>query len=102
MYGGIPNGLVHGEASFVIPKPQPDLIIGPYQKGDDSKIFLYPIDTLLVRRNPFWVVWPVNWVGHERRSSNLDRRCLSPVPALSHPCSCQQLCLALAAARHQM
>ena len=50
VYGGIPNGVVHGEASFVIPKPQPDLIIGPYQKGDDSKIFIYPIDALLVRR----------------------------------------------------
>ena len=52
VYGGIPNGLVHGEASFVIPKPQSSLIIGPYQKGDDSKIFIYPIDTLLVRQHP--------------------------------------------------
>jgi len=49
VYGGISNGLVRGESEFVIPKPQPDLIVGPYQKGDDSKIFIYPIKTLLVR-----------------------------------------------------
>jgi len=59
VYGGIPNGLVHGEASFVIPKPQPDLVIGPYQKGDDSKIFIYPIDALLVRCCHLSVLWPV-------------------------------------------
>ena len=51
VYGGIANGLVSGESKFVIPKAQPNLIIGPFQKGDDSKIFIYPIDTLLVRRH---------------------------------------------------
>ena len=49
MYGGISNGLVHGESTFAIPKPESKLIIGPYEKGDDSKIFIYPISTLLVR-----------------------------------------------------
>ena len=49
VYGGVSNGLVHGESSFIIPKPQSNLIIGPYRKGDDSKIFIYPISTLLVR-----------------------------------------------------
>ncbi len=49
VYGGIANGLVSGESKFVIPKADPKLIIGPFQKGDDSKISIYPIDTLLVR-----------------------------------------------------
>ena len=48
VYGGIPNGLLHGDAAFVIPKPTPELTIGPYKKGDDSKIFIYPVKTLLV------------------------------------------------------
>ena len=48
VHGGISNGLVRGESRFVIPKPQPNLTVGPYQKGDDSKIFIYPIKTLLV------------------------------------------------------
>ena len=70
VYGGIPNGLVSGESKFVIPKANPNLIVGPYQKGDDSKIFIYPIETLLVRLQT-----PLEGQRHQHAAVSLRRAC---------------------------
>ncbi len=35
VYGSVINGLIDDETTFVIPKSEPKLIIGPYEKGDD-------------------------------------------------------------------
>ena len=67
---GVSNGLLESDITFVIPKAEPNLIIGPYEKGDDVSLTLAQILTL--SPTPTWNMHvPVSQLRVRRKLQHL-------------------------------